>query len=113
MDIPHILDNGKDIAFYCARLEGKTTLTACEELCPRHSSCDTAGMANDELASYERSEKTGYGLEELIRKANCKNYAEFVIFLYDIGAFGRNRQRQGILTKRAWGLCPCPFYKER
>lgn len=72
MDIPHILDNGKDIAFYCARLEGKTTLTACEELCPRHSSCDTAGMANDELASYERSEKTGYGLEELIRKANCK-----------------------------------------
>ena len=29
MDIPHILDNGKDIAFYCARLEGKTTLTAC------------------------------------------------------------------------------------
>lgn len=86
MDIPHILDNGKDIAFYCARLEGKNTLTACEELCPRHSSCDTAGMANDELASYERSEKTGYGLEELIRKANCKDYAEFVIFLYDIGA---------------------------
>ena len=76
MDIPHILDNGKDIAFYCARLEGKTTLTA----------CDTVAIANDELASYERSEKTGYGLEELIRKANCKNYAEFVIFLYDIGA---------------------------
>lgn len=45
MDIPHILDNGKDIAFYCARLEGKTTLTACEELCPRHSSCDTVAMA--------------------------------------------------------------------
>lgn len=27
-----------------------------------------------------------YGLEELIKKANCKDYAEFVIFLYDIGA---------------------------
>ena len=86
MDKPHILDNGKDIAFYCARLEGKTTLTACEELCQRYSSCDTAGMANDELALYEKAEKTGYGLEELIRKANCKDYAEFVIFLYDIGA---------------------------
>ena len=86
MDKPLIIDNGKDIAFYCARLEGKTTLTACEELCQRYSSCDTAGMANDELASYERSEKTGYGLEELIQKANCKDYAEFVIFLYDIGS---------------------------
>lgn len=86
MDRPLILDNGKDIAFYCARIEGKTTLTACEKLCPRHSSCDTAAMANDELASYERSEKTGYGLEELIRKANCKDYADFVIFLYDIGS---------------------------
>lgn len=85
MDRPLILDNGKDIAFYCAMLEGKTTLTACEELCPRHSSCDTVAMANDELASYGRSVKTGYGLEELIRKANCKDYAEFVIFLYDIG----------------------------
>ena len=62
MDKPLILDNGKDIAFYCARLEGKTTLTACEELCQRYSSCDTACMANDELERYERSEKTGYGL---------------------------------------------------
>lgn len=85
MDNPLILDNGEDIAFYCARLEGKTTLTACEEFCPRYSSCDTVAMANDELASYGRSVKTGYGLEELIRKANCKDYAEFVIFLYDIG----------------------------
>lgn len=86
MDNPLILDNGKDMAFYCARLEGKTTLSACEELCQRHSSCDTVAMANDELALYEKAEKTGYGLEELIRKANCKDYAEFVIFLYDIGA---------------------------
>ena len=85
MDKPLIMDNGKDIAFYCARLEGKTTLTACEELCPRHTSCDTVAIANDELALYEKAEKTGYGLEELIRKANCKDYAEFVIFLYDIG----------------------------
>lgn len=85
MDNPLILDNGKDIAFYCARLEGKTTLTACEQLCPRYSSCDTAGMANDELARYETAEKTGYGLEEIIKKANCKDYAEFVSLLYDIG----------------------------
>lgn len=86
MDRPLILDNGKDVIFHCASLEGKTTLTACEELCPRYSSCDTAAMANDELALYEKAEKTGYGLEELIRKANCKDYAEFVILLYDIGA---------------------------
>lgn len=72
MDIPHILDNGKDIAFYCARLEGKTTLTACEELCPRHSSCDTAGMANDELASYERSEKQVMGLKNLSKKLTAR-----------------------------------------
>ena len=47
MDKLLIIDNGKDIAFYCARLEGKTPLTACEELCPRHTSCDTVAMAND------------------------------------------------------------------
>lgn len=35
MDNPLILDNGKDIVFYCAKLEGKTTLTACEEFCQR------------------------------------------------------------------------------
>lgn len=86
MDRPHILDDGKDIAFYCAGLEGKTTLTACEEFCQRYSSCDNAGAANDELALYEKAEQTGYGLEELIKKANCKDYAEFVILLYDIGA---------------------------
>lgn len=68
---PLVLDAGKDITFYCGGIDGRTTLTACEEFCPKYSSCDTAGMANDELASYERSEKTGYGLEELIRKANC------------------------------------------
>ena len=86
MDNPLILDNGKDIVFYCAKLEGKTTLTACEEFCERYSSCDNAGAANDELALYEKAEQTGYGLEELIKKANCKDYAEFVILLYDIGA---------------------------
>lgn len=51
-----------------------------------YSSCDNAGAANDELALYEKAEQTGYGLEELIKKANCKDYAEFVILLYDIGA---------------------------
>ena len=86
MDRPLILDNGKDIAFYCAKLDGKTTLTACEKFCPRYSSCDTAGMANDELASYETIGKNGYGLEEIIKKANCKDYDEFVILFYDIGA---------------------------
>lgn len=98
MDRPHILDDGKDIAFYCAGLEGKTTLTACEELCPRYSSCDTAGAANDELALYEKAEKTGYGLEELIRKTNCKNYAEFVILLYNIGSLaGREGEMERIV----------------
>lgn len=98
MDNPLILDNGKDIAFYCARLEGKTTLTACEELCPRYSSCDTTGAANDELALYEKAEQTGYGLEELIKKTNCKNYAEFVILLYDIGALaGREGEMERIV----------------
>lgn len=72
MDRPLILDNGKDIAFYCARIEGKTTLTACEKLCPRHSSCDTAAMANDELASYERSEKQGMGLKNLSEKPTAR-----------------------------------------
>lgn len=38
------------------------------------------------LQGMKEAKKTGYGLEELIRKANCKDYAEFVIFLYDIGA---------------------------
>ena len=98
MDKPLIMDNGKDIAFYCARLEGKTTLTACEELCPRHTSCDTVAIANDELALYEKAEKTGYGLDELIRKTNCKDYAEFVILLYDIGNLaGRESEMERIV----------------
>lgn len=98
MDKPLIIDNGKDIAFYCARLECKTTLTACEELCQQHSSCDTVAMANDELVLYEKAEKTGYGLEELIRKANCKDYAEFVIFLYDIGSLAcKEGEMEGIV----------------
>ncbi len=98
MDNPLILDNGKDITFYCARLEGKTILTACETLCPRYSSCDTAAMANDELAAYEAAEKTGYGLTEIIRKANCKDYAEFVNLLYGIGNLaGRESEMERIV----------------
>lgn len=85
MDKPLILDNGTDITFHCGMLDGKTTLTACEQLCPRYSSCDTAGAANDELARYETAEKTGYGLEEIISKAHCRNYAELVSLLYEIG----------------------------
>ena len=99
MDRPLILDNSKDVAFYCARIEGKSTLTACEEFCPRYSSCDTAAMANDELALYEKAENTGYGLEELIRKTNCKNYAEFVILLYDIGNLAGRETEMEIIVE--------------
>lgn len=57
-----------------------------------------AGAANDELVLYEEAEKTGYGLEELIRKTNCKDYAEFVILLYDIGSLaGREGEMERIV----------------
>lgn len=98
MDNPLILDKGKDIAFYCAGLEGKTTLTACEQFCQRYSGCDTVAMANDELAAYETIGKTGYGLEEIIRKANCKDYAEFVNLLYETGCLaGREAEMERIV----------------
>lgn len=48
-----ILDCEKDICFDCPVIQGKTTLTACENLCERHSSCDRVGKANDLLANYE------------------------------------------------------------
>lgn len=63
MDRPLILDNGKDVIFHSASLEGKTTLTACEELCPRYSSCDTAAMANDELHFMKKPKKQVMGLK--------------------------------------------------
>lgn len=78
---PLILDNGEDIAFHCGMLEGRTTLTACEEFCPEYSSCDTAGIANDELAKH-----CARGLLEIIKAAGCINYGEFVSLLYEIGA---------------------------
>ena len=62
---PLVLDAGKDITFYCGGIDGRTTLTACEEFCPKYSSCDTAGMANDELAKH-------YGLEEIIKYINLE-----------------------------------------
>ena len=49
-----IIDNAKDVCFWCARLNGHTTLTACEILCQRYSSCDTAAAANDKLVEYEQ-----------------------------------------------------------
>lgn len=80
MDRPVIIDKGTGVVFNCAKIEGSTTLTACEEFCPRHSHCDTVAMANDVLANdYSK------GLIELIKSANCLNYAEFVNLLYDIG----------------------------
>lgn len=69
---PLVLDAGKDITFYCGGIDDRTTLTACEEFCPKYSSCDTAGMANDELASYERSEKQVMGLKNLSEKPTAR-----------------------------------------
>lgn len=74
---PLVLDAGKDITFYCGGIDGRTTLTACEEFCPKYSSCDTAGMANDELAKH-------YGLEEIIKSVQCTDYGELVTMLYRI-----------------------------
>lgn len=38
-----------DIVFYCAMIEGYTTLQACEVLCDKHSSCYTVATANDDI----------------------------------------------------------------
>lgn len=81
MDRPVIIDEGTDVVFNCGMINGSTTLTACEELCPRHSHCDTVALANDVLAK-----DCAKGLMELIKSANCINYAEFVNLLYDIGS---------------------------
>ena len=48
-----ILDIEKDVCFDCPVIQGKTTLTACENLCRRHHSCDRVGQMNDLLATYE------------------------------------------------------------
>lgn len=48
-----VLDKGEDIVFFCPCLAGRTTLTACEQMCQRHSSCDRVGEMNDLLATYE------------------------------------------------------------
>ena len=80
MNRPSIIDKGRDIVFNCGMLEGCTTLTACEYFCPKYSSCDTAALADDVL-----KKDCSKGLLELIKTANCLNYAEFVNLLYDIG----------------------------
>lgn len=51
-----IIDNGKDVCMHCALLDGYTTLTACEQMCERHSSCWTVWEAMDELVKYENEE---------------------------------------------------------
>ena len=46
---------GKDICYHCARVVGGyTTLSACEALCERYSSCDTVAEANDVLVEHEQ-----------------------------------------------------------
>lgn len=93
MDRPSIIDEGRDIVFNCGMLEGCTTLTACEYFCPKYSSCDTAAMADDELKA-----GCAKGLLELIKTANCLNYAEFVNLLYDIGNLaGRESEMERIV----------------
>lgn len=48
-----ILDCEKDICFDCPVIQGKTTLTACENLCKRQHNCERVGEMNDLLATYE------------------------------------------------------------
>ena len=48
-----VVDKGKDVMLFCPCLQGRTTLSACEQLCPRHSSCDRVAQANDLLTHYE------------------------------------------------------------
>lgn len=46
-----IIDDGKEIVFEC---NGKyLTLDACDEFCPRYSSCATVAEVNDVLVDYE------------------------------------------------------------
>lgn len=46
-----------DVLLHCARLCGWTTLTACEQLCPRYHSCDNAAACDDYLCEYEEGKE--------------------------------------------------------
>lgn len=50
----YVIDEGKDVCFHCGMIEGYTTLTACENMCPRYYYCDTVAMANDVLVEVEQ-----------------------------------------------------------
>lgn len=60
-----VVDKGQDIVFFCPCLQGRTTLSACEQLCPRHTSCNRVAQANDVLVIYEKSRS-----DKLLQKAH-------------------------------------------
>lgn len=41
-----------DVCFICAAI-GRTTLSACENFCNKHTGCYTVAEANDALVEYE------------------------------------------------------------
>lgn len=102
---PIVLDEGEEVTFYCAGIEGRTTLTACEEFCPRYSSCDTAGMANNVLAGYNAK-----GLLEIIEAAGCSNYAELVNLLYEIGTLADKQCEMGRIIEALDEIDSTPGY---
>lgn len=52
--------NCLEVCYHCALIEGYTTLQACERLCERYSSCDTAASeGHDVLLEVERREYGG------------------------------------------------------
>lgn len=48
-------NDGKDVdcTFYCAMLQGFTTITACEHFCNRYYRCDNIASADDEIKEME------------------------------------------------------------
>lgn len=48
VDTPIIIYEGEyEGLLYCARIQGYTTMTACEKMCPHHSSCDNIADMDD------------------------------------------------------------------
>lgn len=52
-----IMDDGKDICYYCNTIDGFTTLCSCNRFCPLNSSCDLRLGAKEELRDYNTCEK--------------------------------------------------------
>lgn len=42
-----------DVCFRCGAINGRTTLSACENFCNKHTGCYTVAEANDVLVEYE------------------------------------------------------------